>query len=362
MTTDRSATPAPASASASGPAQPRLRQAWHVACLSSALGAKPLQIHLFGDPIVIFRGVGGQVGALLDRCPHRNVPLSMGQVVDGTLACGYHGWRFSPAGACLHVPALIGEAGAEARRCAAFAVREQQGVIWIWGSADAAPTAEPFVFRLADDPRYSTLRRRVEAEGSVHAVAENALDVPHTAFLHGGLFRVDAQRTEIRCEITRTAESVACEYIGEPRPSGLVGRVLSPSGGTVVHFDRFHLPGIAEVEYQIGAENHILVQAALTPASDHHTVVHAVISVRARVPLFLVLPFAERVGYRIFGQDQAILREQTATLRHFGEARFVSTELDVLGPHILRLLRQAERGELGPERAQPTTRTVSMRV
>ena len=358
MTTDASATPAPAAALA----QPRLRQAWHVACFSTALGSGPLQIRLFGDPIVLFRGEGGQPGALLDRCPHRNVPLSMGKVVEGTLACGYHGWRFDPQGACRHVPALIGEAGAAARRCPAFVVREQQGVIWIWGSPDAEPSAEPFHFRLVDEPKYSTLRRRVEAEGSVHAVAENALDVPHTAFLHGGLFRVDAQRTEIRCEITRSAESVACEYIGEPRPSGLVGRVLSPSGGMVVHFDRFHLPGIAEVEYRIGEENHILVQAALTPASDHHTVVHAVIAVRARVPLFMVLPLAERVGYHIFGQDQQVLRLQTESLRHFGEARFVSTELDVLGPHILRLLRQAERGELGPERAQPTTRTVAMRV
>ena len=37
---------------------------------------------------------GGAPGALLDRCPHRSVPLSFGKVADGRLQCGYHGWAF----------------------------------------------------------------------------------------------------------------------------------------------------------------------------------------------------------------------------------------------------------------------------
>ena len=44
--------------------------------------------------------------------------------------------------------------------------------------------------------------------------------------------------------------------MGEPRPPGIVGRILSPSGGLVTHFDRFILPSIAQVEYRIGTENH----------------------------------------------------------------------------------------------------------
>jgi phenylpropionate dioxygenase-like ring-hydroxylating dioxygenase large terminal subunit len=34
------------------------------------------------------------VGALLDRCPHRGVALSLGTITDGCLACPFHGWRF----------------------------------------------------------------------------------------------------------------------------------------------------------------------------------------------------------------------------------------------------------------------------
>lgn len=39
------------------------------------------------------RGDGGYV-AMLDRCPHRDIPLSRGAVKDGLLTCAGHFWRF----------------------------------------------------------------------------------------------------------------------------------------------------------------------------------------------------------------------------------------------------------------------------
>ena len=108
------------------------------------------------------------------------------------------------------------------------------------------------------------------------------------------------------------------------------------------------------MEYRIGDENHIVVEAALTPVRDHETRLHAVVAVKTRVPLWLIRPVAERIALNIFAQDQRILSLQTDNLRRFGDARFVSTELDALGPHILRLLRQAERGALDPDDSAPT--------
>src|SRR5688572_22963373 len=69
---------------------------WFIACRSRDLAArKPLATTLFGTPLVMFRDEHGKAGTLLDRCPHRNVPLSLGDVIkDGTLRCPYHGWRF----------------------------------------------------------------------------------------------------------------------------------------------------------------------------------------------------------------------------------------------------------------------------
>ncbi len=340
---------------------PRVTRGWFVVCWSHELGTKPIQRRLWGQPIVLFRGRDGAIGAAQDRCPHRNVPLSQGRVVDGCLECPYHGWRFTPDGACAHIPGLANEQERASRRSHALPVREAQGCIWVWPDADHAPDHEPFTFQHAEREGYLTVRRRVRAPATLHQVAENALDVPHTAFLHGGLFRTDGDRSPIECVVQRHADRAECEYIGEARPEGLVGRLLSPSGGEVTHFDRFFLPSIVEVEYRIGDENHIVVNAAMTPIDDYDTELYAVVAVRTRIPSWLLRPLVQPIALWIFGQDRVVLQQQTATMHAFGEQRFVSTELDLLGPHILAMLRRAAEGKAAPERAS-TPKRVTMLV
>src|SRR6185369_14000276 len=52
------------------------RDDWYPVCRSRDLGRQPLPVTLFSTPLALFRdGRGGAPAALLDRCPHRNVPL-----------------------------------------------------------------------------------------------------------------------------------------------------------------------------------------------------------------------------------------------------------------------------------------------
>src|SRR5438270_11894608 len=82
---------------------------WYVASFSADLStAKPLARVVCGTPLALFRATGDQAVAVLDRCPHRNVPLSCGAVRDGLPECCYHGWRFDAAGACRTVPGPAG--------------------------------------------------------------------------------------------------------------------------------------------------------------------------------------------------------------------------------------------------------------
>jgi len=321
----------------------RVLDDWYAVCWSHEVRSEPRATRLYGRPLVVWRTSTGALGAAEDRCPHRNVPLSLGRVVDGCLECPYHGWRFDTEGACTRVPGLVGGAGSPGRRLDAHAVQEADGLVWVWGRAGGTPTREPFRFPLLDRPGYSTVRDRVSARATVHATAENALDVPHTAFLHRGLFRGAGRAHEIEVVVRRTARGCEAEYLGEPRPSGLVGRLLAPSGGLVVHFDRFQLPGIAQVEYSLGDRSHLVVSTALTPVADDETVLHVVTTFRLPIPAWLVTPFLKPVARAIFRQDARILAAQTQVLETFGEPRFYSTEIDALGPHILHLLRTAER-------------------
>lgn len=330
----------------------KLKNAWFIACMSEELGKTPKELLIQDLPLVFFRDERGTAGALLDRCPHRNVPLSGGKVCsDGTLECPYHGWRFDRGGTCRAVPSLVGPAENKARNATSFPTLEQDGWVWVFMSPGAMPESRPHRFSLMEAPGYTSVRQTVTAQASMYSTLENALDVPHTAFLHKGLFRNESRGIELTVKVKRTHDRVEAEYLGEPRPPGLVARILSPSGGMVQHWDRFLLPSVAQVEYKIGDENHFLADSVATPVSDFVTRLHAVVSFRSRLSGKVIAPLVKPLAMRVFQQDAVILEQQTDRIRRLGGESFASTEIDVLGRHIWRLLRGMERGVSVPDEA-----------
>jgi len=320
---------------------------WYVACLSAELGRTPSARTVVDTPMALFRDGAGRPMALLDRCPHRNVPLSLGRVRGDLLECRYHGWRFDGEGTCRAVPGLCAGADRAARRATAFPAREQDGFVWVFPAGDGPPGTAPPRFAYAGAPGYVTVRRSLAVAATLHAALENTLDVPHTAFLHRGFFRGGREPVEIEVVVRHSPGAVEAEYLGEPRPPGIIGRVLAPGGGVVTHVDRFVLPSIAQVEYRLG-RHHLVVTTAFTPESDVKTRLYTAVAFRGALPASVARTVLTPIANRIFAQDDMILRAQADNIERFGGEQFASTELDVLGSHIWRLLRQAESGATGP--------------
>jgi hypothetical protein len=246
---------------------------------------------------------------------------------------------------CRKIPGLEDDTRVRERRAEACEVREQGGLVWVCPEPGVKPESEPFQVP-AFDGDYARIVRVVEAEGTLHATLENALDVPHTAFLHRGLFR-GGKKNQIRAVVRRSPDRVETEYLGEPRPSGIAGRILSPQSGTIEHWDRFILPSVAQVEYKLGRNTHFLVTALCTPVSDFHTRLYGVAYFKTPFPKPAVRAVLEPIALKIFGQDAVMLKAQSDNVRRFGGERFQSTELDFMGPQIWRLLKQAESGSAG---------------
>jgi nitrite reductase/ring-hydroxylating ferredoxin subunit len=339
--------------------RPDLAPGWYVVGASRDLGSRPTPIVLNGLPLVTFRDANGQSVALLDRCSHRNAPLSAGRVVEGHIQCHYHGWQFDGAGICRAVPGLCGEADHPARRVPSFACRDSQGWVWVYSKPDVEPESEPYDIPCADQPGYLTIREHLVMPGPLDAVAENALDVPHTAFVHAGLFRKNEDRKPIEVVIRALDRGVEAQFLGEKRPEGLVGRILAPTGGEVFHWDRFVLPCIAQVEYRLGEQSHIITTAALTPRTPNVTDLFATVAVRVPVPNPILRGIFKPIAMRILKQDMEILRRQTEQVERFGGEDFASTEIDVLGLRIKKLLREAATGTYS---AAPDERRIKMLV
>src|SRR5258708_39778335 len=122
---------------------PELLKPWYIVCQSNQLRTKPLARTLLGQPLVLFRSQAGRATAFVDRCPHRNAPLSAGWVKAGNLICPYNGWQFNAGGDCHLVPGLVASAEASpalARRVGTYPVMEQEGLIWVFpGPSPSAP-------------------------------------------------------------------------------------------------------------------------------------------------------------------------------------------------------------------------------
>ncbi|MEC8530457.1 MAG: Rieske 2Fe-2S domain-containing protein, partial [Pseudomonadota bacterium] len=82
-----------------------LKNCWYVAGYDRELSdGAPLGRKLLNEPVVLFRDSAGKAIALEDRCCHRQLPLSLGQVHGDHLQCGYHGLEFDATGKCVNVP------------------------------------------------------------------------------------------------------------------------------------------------------------------------------------------------------------------------------------------------------------------
>ncbi len=96
----------------SGPGTPLgdyMRRFWQPVCLSEELTDTPRYVELFGEELVAFRDLSGNVGVLHAHCCHRGASLEYGLVKEQGIMCCYHGWVFDVDGKCLEVPAAKGE-------------------------------------------------------------------------------------------------------------------------------------------------------------------------------------------------------------------------------------------------------------
>jgi phenylpropionate dioxygenase-like ring-hydroxylating dioxygenase large terminal subunit len=171
---------------------PVFRRFWYPTLALSDLDQGPKPFTLLGQDLVLWRQENGDPVALEDRCPHRSAKLSVdGQVVDGALRCGYHGWRFDGQGACVLVPQMPDFTPGPKSRVRRFSVQARYGFVWV--CLDAAPLAGIPAIRHADDPGFRQIFEYAEDwNANTFRVSENALDMAHVSFVHRETFGQEA--------------------------------------------------------------------------------------------------------------------------------------------------------------------------
>lgn len=172
-----------------------LKNSWYVAAWPQELPAEGfLTRRILDQPVLLYRTSANEPAALLDRCPHRLVPLSAGVRMGDTVRCGYHGMTFEPNGRCVHIP---GQTEIPSKSSAtALPVQERSGLVWIWmGNADAA---DP---ELIPDLPWLTLSNWAASCGYTHVagdyrlLSDNLLDLSHENYIHQGTIGNEEEET-----------------------------------------------------------------------------------------------------------------------------------------------------------------------
>lgn len=336
-----------------------LRDHWYVAAMSRQVTARrPWSATIMDVPLVLFRDGAGRARALLDRCLHRNAPLSRGALFDGCIGCPYHGWTYDGDGRLVVVPSEV-EAPSERTGLAlrAFPVIEQDGLVWVYmGDPGRAGERQPFRMPRTGEPGWSSYFMRTEFAGDVTDLVENFMDVPHTEFVHAGWFRRARHARPVEVTLERAADAVHVEYFKPDDSIGFATWLLNPDRRPMTHTDRFFMPNVTRVDYMWGERRGFVITSQITPVTAAKAMVYTAIAFRFGLftPLArLLLPAYTRTVIR---QDVDIMQLQTHNLSRFGARCFHGTEADAIHRAIESLRDWAARGEQGPPPEPQATR------
>ena len=161
---------------------------WYPVCIADELANDaPLRAQVLGLPFVAFRDTAGQAHVLADTCIHRGGSLGRGKLVNGRIACPYHGWQYDGTGRCMHIPALKEGAKIPARAKAdSYPTLERYGIIFAFlGDLPEQERTPLFEIPEWDQEGWrasglTTFDLNAYFERSI----ENGLDPVHNEFVH----------------------------------------------------------------------------------------------------------------------------------------------------------------------------------
>jgi nitrite reductase/ring-hydroxylating ferredoxin subunit len=168
-----------------------MRQYWVPALPSSEFpspDSPPKRMKLLGENLVMFRDSDGNVGCVVEACPHRGASLYFGRNEEGGLRCVYHGWKFDVTGACVDMPSEPAESNFKNKvKVRAYPCRDVNHMIWVYmGPREVPPPFPQFEINTLPPENVAPPNIMME-EANWMQNLEGDLDTAHIDWVHGRL-------------------------------------------------------------------------------------------------------------------------------------------------------------------------------
>ncbi|AFZ18354.1 aromatic ring-hydroxylating dioxygenase subunit alpha [Allocoleopsis franciscana] len=318
---------------------------WYIIALSKQLPPnKILQRTLLGEWLAIFRDENGKAVALRDRCMHRNSRLSCGKVRQGKIQCPYHGWIYDNTGKIMAVPSEGKDfQPLSTRQVKSYQTKEQDGYIYVQLSDNKSEEFAPFAMPYYQEPGWETVRVINRFRNNVTNCAENFIDIPHTAFVHPGVFRTSRQQP-LKMSVERRNGSTFVEYYNETTNLGWYSRFLNWKGYEIRHTDSFHMPNITSVEYDMGPHRRLFITSQSIPETENSTLVYTDVTYNYGIWNKIARPFVHWTAQHIIRQDIKILDIQGEAIAKYG-SHFTNTPADTIHVFVESIRNKIAAGE-----------------
>jgi hypothetical protein len=160
-----------------------------------------VEVTFWNTSIAVYRGTDGVVRALENRCAHRQLKLSLGDVTDCRLTCAYHGWSYDEHGRLADIPHDLFGRSMPSIAIRSYPVRVRYGLVWIFpGDPALADTrAIPEIPELEGPQRWACVPIDFTWRAHHSMIIDNVSDFSH-AWLHRK-YRPFTDATLTRCEL-----------------------------------------------------------------------------------------------------------------------------------------------------------------
>lgn len=137
------------------------------------------------ESIAIYRGKDGVVRALENRCAHRQLKLSLGDVEDCKLVCIYHGWKYAGDGALVEIDHDLFGKSFPQYKVRSYPVKERYGLIWgfMGDPAKADDVRIPDIPEIEGDKPWPSVQVDFTWNAHHSMIIDNVSDFTH-AYLH----------------------------------------------------------------------------------------------------------------------------------------------------------------------------------
>lgn len=168
-------------------------QTWYPICFSSELETgRILSVEWMNGRVIAVRDAQGKPHVLSAFCRHLGADLAGGDIVEGTVRCPYHHWRYDMDGQCV---ATAIDRPPPAAKLFRFPVHEGLGFVWAFNGTE--PLFPPPAFEVPESQLMLVPRKEQLMNCDHYVPFSNSCDIQHLKVVHGMQLEINPEDMKI---------------------------------------------------------------------------------------------------------------------------------------------------------------------